>query len=282
MAPPENGGEIVADIPEEIRAHYDGYDEGSRLRAGDGRLEEARTRLLLERHLPAPPAVVVDVGGATGVYAHWLAARGYEVHLRDIIPAYVERAQADAPPGAPLATAGVADARSLDLADDTADAVLVMGPLYHLTDGADRLTALAEARRVVRPGGVVYGAAISRYASALDGLWRNLVADPAFRPIVERGLAEGQHRNPTGDPTYFTTAYFHTPSELAAEFTDAGLEGATVLPVEGIGWIMPDFDDRWADAENRSIILDMVEKTEGVAELHGVSQHLLAIGWEPA
>ncbi|MBT8194319.1 MAG: class I SAM-dependent methyltransferase [Acidimicrobiia bacterium] len=270
------------EIPDEIVAHYEQYDEHTRLRDGDGQLENARTRLLIDRYFPPPPAVVLDIGGGPGVYANWLAAAGYTVHLRDPMPRHIDEAMASAHPGSPLASATVGDARDLDFDDASADAVLLLGPLYHLTGLDDRLRALREARRVLRPGGVVLAAGVSRFASALDGLWRNLPADPEFRTILERDLAEGQHRNPTGNLTYWTTAYFHRPDELRDELNDAGFERSEVVAVEGIGWIMPDFEDRWADPANRRHILDIVALTEREPSILGVSQHLLGVGWSPA
>jgi len=269
-------------IPPEIATHYETYDERTRLRDGDGQLEEARTRLLIERHFPAPPAVVLDIGGGPGVYAHWLAAAGYDVHLRDPMPRHIEEAIDAASDDHPLASAAVGDARLLDFEDGSADAVLLLGPLYHLTDLGDRLVALREARRVLRPGGVVLAAAVGRFASALDGLWRNLLADSEFRSILEGDLTDGQHRNPTGDLTYWTTAYFHRPDGLRAELEQAGFERSDVLAVEGIGWIMPDFAERWAEAASRRHILDIVARTEREPSILGASQHLLGVGWKPA
>ena len=86
-------------------------------------------------------------------------------------------------------TAEVGDARDLPLADASFDAALVLGPLYHLTDRADRLRALAEVRRVVRPGGLIFVAAISRFASLFDGLARGFLFEPGFRDIVDAGPA---------------------------------------------------------------------------------------------
>ena len=68
----------------EIIDHYRTYDESQRLKGDIGPLALTRTRELMERHLPPTPAVVLDVGGATGVYAFWLAERGYRVHLVDV------------------------------------------------------------------------------------------------------------------------------------------------------------------------------------------------------
>src|SRR5262249_39568553 len=160
------------------------------------------------RFLPAPPAVVADVGGGPGLYACWLADLGYEVHLYDPVPLHVAQAEAasKARPTHPLAGCAVGDARAVGRPDESADAVRLLGPLYHLTERADRLAALREARRVLRPRGTLVAAAISRFASALDGLRAGFLDDPAFAAIVSRDLADGQHRNSAGHPAYFTTA----------------------------------------------------------------------------
>src|SRR5262245_54108334 len=200
--------------PPEMTAHYDAGLERDRLEQGPGRLERARTAEIVERFFPPAPAVVLDVGGGAGAYACPLARRGYEVHLIDAVPLHVEQAREASArqPESPLAGAAVGDARRIDHADGSADAVLLLGPLYHLTDRGDRLAAWREARRVLRPGGVVLAAAISRFASTLDGLRRGLFDDPVFARLAEQDLRDGQHRNPTGDPRYFTTTYFHLPA----------------------------------------------------------------------
>jgi ubiquinone/menaquinone biosynthesis C-methylase UbiE len=174
----------VSGIDPRIRAHYSSGSERDRLTAGTGRLEFLRTQELLARVLPPPPAVVLDVAGAAGVHAEPLAAQGYEVHLIDPVPLHVE--QARSVPG--LAGVARGDARVLDRSDASVDAVLLLGPLYHLTERADRVRALAEGRRVLRPGGVLAAAAISRYASAVDGLFRGHLREPGFEAIVERDL----------------------------------------------------------------------------------------------
>ena len=171
----------------DIAAYYDRGDEQGRL--GDwGRLEFLRTRELLARFLPAPPATVLDVGGAAGAYALPLAAEGYEVHLVDPVALHVEQARAAsaAQPDAPLASAVVGDARALPVDDHSADVVLLLGPLYHLTEAADRTRALHEARRALRPGGLLAAAAITRFASTLDGVAQGFLLEPGFEAIVER------------------------------------------------------------------------------------------------
>jgi ubiquinone/menaquinone biosynthesis C-methylase UbiE len=266
----------------EVESFYARGLERDRLTSGAGALEFARTTMLLERLLPAVPATIADIGGGPGRYATWLAARGYQVHLLDPVQLHIEQAQAAATDaGVKLASARVGDARALDFAGASFDAVLLLGPLYHLPDRSDRMKALGEARRVCRPGGVVLAAAISRFASTLDGLRGGYLADPAFAAIAESDLRDGRHQNPTGDPAYFTTAYFHRPTELRAECEEAGLNHERTVGIEGPAWLLPDLDAWLGDQSRRNVLLAAVAHLEAEPSLLGASAHLLAIARRP-
>jgi ubiquinone/menaquinone biosynthesis C-methylase UbiE len=271
---------MASNSGDEIVRHYTQADEASRLRTGWFQLEQARTQELILRYLPAAPARVIDVGGAVGAYACWLASLGYEVHLIDPVSRHVEQARAasDAQPRNPLASATLGDARKIEQADQSADAMLMLGPLYHLTERSDRLAALREARRVAKPGAPIFVAAISRFSALLDSLSGGFFDQPEFAAILDRGLAEGQHRNPTGNLLYFTDAVFHRPDELAAELSEAGLELVDVLPIEGPGWLARDFDRPWNNSGQRERLLAALRKVEHEPSLIGASSHLLAIG----
>lgn len=264
---------------DQIAEFYARGFERDRLTTGQGALELARTQALLERYLPAPPAVVADVGGGPGRYAVWLAERGYRVHLVDPIPLHIEQARAAsaARTNATLASAEVGDARAIPLPDASADAVLLLGPLYHLPGRADRQQALSEARRVCRTGGVILAAVISRFASTLDGLRGGYLEDPAFAAVAASDVRDGRHRNPTGDPAYFTTAYFHRPEELPTECTDAGLTHEATLAIEGPAWFLPDLDARLTDTRRRAVLLDALASLESEPTLLGASAHLLGV-----
>src|SRR5262245_5060139 len=167
--------------PPEVLSYYAGFPEETRLSVGASRLEYERTKEILARVLPGPPARIIDVGGAAGAYSLWLAEQGYEVHLVDASPRLVEEARTrSAKSRTPLASVSLGDARRLPQETGSAAAVLVMGPLYHLPSAADRVTSLREAFRVLARDGMTVVAAISRYASALDGLARKLALDPRF------------------------------------------------------------------------------------------------------
>ena len=258
------------DDAEAFVAHYGlGFEQG-RLTEGGDSLELVRTLEVLETVLPAAPADVLDVGGGAGVYAARLARGGYRVQLVDVVPLHVEQARAVAAelPEAHF-TASLGDARDLSgFADGALDVVLLLGPLYHLTEQSDRVRALAEARRVLRPGGLVAAAAISRFASLLDGTVRGYLDDPRFVAIVERDLRDGQHRNPENVPEWFTTAFFHRPEDLVAEIEAAGLRLERLAGVEGPGaWI-----GRWP--ERAELVLRAARLAEDAPSL---SAHMLAI-----
>jgi ubiquinone/menaquinone biosynthesis C-methylase UbiE len=238
-----------------------------------------RTQEILRRHLPAPPALVLDVGGGTGVHTSWLLDDGYEVHLIDLTPRHVERAREAF--GGPHFRADVGDARQLDLPDACVNAVLLLGPLYHLVERADRLAALGEARRVVRRGGLVAVAAISRFASLFDGLARGFLFDPAFREIVRRDLADGRHTNPDDRAHWFTTAFFHHPDELREEVAAADLRLVELVGVEGLAGWLASLDARWPVESDRAVIVDAARLIESQPSLAGLSAHLLAVARRP-
>ena len=243
----------MSPIPEEIERHYLQTRESERLTGPRGELELLRTQAILAKHLPPRPATIFDVGGAAGVYAFPLAKQGYRVHLIDPVDLHLQQAKSyAAESGIALESVAQGDARQLDVPSGSADAVLLLGPLYHLVDRADRLQALREARRILKAEGVLFVAGISRFASLIDGVASGGLRDPEFRAIVAADLASGQHRNPTNHPAYFTTGYFHRPEELAAEVRDAGFADVQVLAVEGPVWSAALFREAWDDPAHRA------------------------------
>jgi SAM-dependent methyltransferase len=264
-------------LPDEILDHYDReIDEARRLTHGLGQLELLRTREIVGRHLPPAPLRILDVGGGTGVHAAWLANDGHHVHLIDPVPRHVEQARRRTTQHGRI-TAELGDARNLSADTASFDAVLLFGPLYHLTERANRVRALQEAARVIRPDGVVFAAAITRFASLFDGLAREFLFDPEFRPIVERDLREGQHRNPQRRPHWFTTAYFHHPDELRAELERADLEVVELVGVEGLAGWLPQLSQRWHNPADRELILWSARTVEAEPSLLALSGHLLAV-----
>ena len=263
------------DDSHDVLEHYPLADERARLDTPIGQIELERTKEILLAHLPPPPAVVSDIGGGPGRYALWLAEAGYRVVHRDLVPLHVEQVAADAAARGLDVSTGVADARRLDLADGTVDAVLLLGPLYHLSRRADRLQALREARRILRPGGVAFLAAISRWAPRLHGevtlkLYREL---EGFHDEVVS--LERTGRMPPLFPGSFA-GYCHRPVQLRSEIVVAGFEVVELVAVEGLVFALPDLEERMADPADRAVVLDMARVLGSVPELLGLGPHLLA------
>jgi ubiquinone/menaquinone biosynthesis C-methylase UbiE len=263
----------------EISSYYARGKEADRLTHGENRLEHFRTQELLTRYLPKTPATLYDIGGGAGVYALWLAGQGYDVHA---MPLHIEQAlEAAKQLNVTLKDAVIGDARHLPYADSNADAVLLLGPLYHLTAREDRLQALRETYRVLKPDGLVFAVSINRFASTLDGLFNEYYGDPALLEVTNRTLQDGQHRNPQGKE-FFTTTFFHHPSELRQEVMEAGFRLEALLGIEGTGWLLQNFNAMWDDPVKRAWIVHVVRKLESEETLLGVSSHLMALGRKAA
>ncbi|TDV40685.1 class I SAM-dependent methyltransferase [Actinophytocola oryzae] len=254
----------------DILEYYERGGEESRLVDS---IEVLRTKVLLQRYLP-PGAEVLDVGGASGAYATWLAGEGHRVRLVDPVPRHVNSARGkgiDAVEG---------DARALDEPDGSRDAVLLLGPLYHLLDRGDRVRALAEAGRVTRD--LVVAAVISRWAPLFEGMLRGVIDSPGFLPMLREDLESGTRRATQNIPYGFTTCYFHRPIEIAGEIADAGLTLVDLLPVEGMAHWIPDLAARLAGPDKRAVVLELLERTEREPEILGATSHLLAVARKTA
>ena len=138
----------------------------------------------------------------------------------------------------------------------------MLGPLYHLTEHEDRVSALREAGRVSKSGTAVCCAVISRYASTIDRFYRNYVDDPDFLRIMQQDLAERQHMDTT-DKDYFTTSLFHRPEELESGMVESGVAVDALLAVEGFAWQIPRLREKMEDRAYRTLLLDMIGATEG-------------------
>ena len=266
-------------LPEDIARYYELGGEVGRLSTPFGELELARTQEILLRYLPEPPARVLDVGGGPGTYSAWLARLGYEVHLIDPLPLHLEQARelSQQQTKHPIASISPGEARALPYEDRSVDVVLLFGPLYHLTERAARVDALREAGRVLRNDGVVFAVGISRFASTLDGLMSGFLDDQEFARIARQDLIDGQHRIPTEEEHYFTSAFLHHPDELRGEIEESGLQLEKLLAVEGAAVFLQDLETRWADTGRREQLLEVLRWLEDEPSMLGATGHLMAV-----
>ena len=272
-------------IDKHVLAGYNAGMERNRLRTGIGRIEFERTKELLLERLPSPPAVIYDIGGGYGEYAWFLSSLGYKVHLFDISETNIRMSSelAEEYPRTTLAAAEVADARSIDRPDGSADAVLLMGPLYHITERSERLLALAESRRVLKGGGLLFAAGINRcstllWAASVYGKKKRLLEEPAFMEMVAHELESGHHIKPaTGSYRGIGNSYFHSADTLREELAEAGFHDTEIHGIDGCAWMAPDLDTLWEKATAREALMHTVRLLDGRNETIGISTHILGI-----
>ena len=276
-------------IDKTVLAGYNAGIERNRLRTGIGRIEFMRTKEILLETLPEAPAVIYDIGGAYGEYAWWLSSLGYEVHLFDLSRTNIGMSAelAEEYPGCSLASAEVCDARSIPRPDKSADAVLLMGPLYSITEYEERLLAIKECRRLLKDDGFLFSAALTPYSVLVsrlavyhedDSKKRRELDDPAVISMIERALADGCYINPERKiADGLGSSHLHTAKALKEELFCGGFETRTVYGVMGGAWLAPNIEELLEHEETRNVLMKTVRMIDTHEEIIGLAGHLLAV-----
>lgn len=264
-------------IDKDVLAGYNAGIEKGRLHKGIGLIEFERTKEILKEMLPPPPAVIYDIGGAYGEYSYYLTSLGYEVYLYDIAEKNIEMSsKLGKKLGLTLKAAEVADARSIDRPDNSADAILLLGPMYHIIDREERLLCLKECHRLLKPNGLLFTAAISRYATMLKYTERYdrkpLLDDDDFFKMLEGTVNTGIHtKKPMG------LSYFHKPDELKDEVEAAGFTNTDIRGILSPIWLVRNLDKAWKKPKKREALMRVVRLLEKEESLFGLSTHFLSI-----
>ena len=179
--------------------------------------------------------------------------------------------------------AEVGNARNIDKPDDSADVVLLMGPLYHLQDRSDRKKVLGEAHRVLKKGGLLIAAGISKFSTATWALStygrdNDFLDDDVYMDMLRREMIYGEHDRPEKYPFFIANAYFHHVDDMESELKDSGFVVSDTRAVEGTVWITPMLDERWNDTLGRERLLELIHLTEDERTMIGMSPHFLTIG----
>jgi 2-polyprenyl-3-methyl-5-hydroxy-6-metoxy-1,4-benzoquinol methylase len=259
-----------------VRAYYDKNPESNRFDAPHGRLEFDRTKAILTCHPTRAPMDILDVGGGTGAYSFWLAEMGHRVTFVDLSDVHVRcvRERNETTAGR-ITSISKGTALDLSFPQGSFDVVLNMGPKYHLPAG-DRQKELGQSGRVLREGGLLVTAYISRFAALMDGYKKDLVLDPVYVPLAIGDLKSGTHDSPD-DGKCFTLAYMHRPEELRPELEAAGFRVVDVLAVEGLFWKYP-HPGQYVQAQYQyARLLEYAELIEREPSVLGASPHLLAV-----
>jgi ubiquinone/menaquinone biosynthesis C-methylase UbiE len=264
---------------ERVLQRYELTDEDGRLwEPGKGDLVRLRTWDIFERYLP-PSGRVLDVGGGPGAHAAHLAEKGFDVYLLDPVQKHLQAARRRAA-STEQWTFEVApgDARELPMPDSSFDVVLLLGPLYHLVDASDRQKALAEAQRVLRPGGTLLAEIICRDAWVLDATLRDRLSEPDIWDVFTRNIDTGLSHDPGTLSEGGFWAYFHRPEELRSELSGAAFADIELVAVEGFGWLLGDLERR---IQEPGPFLRAIRLTENEVSMLGCSAHVIGAAARP-
>ncbi len=260
---------------------YDFYNNGAeidRLEYGLGTVEFYRSKEIISDYITGK-SVIYDIGGGVGKYSEWLAENGHDVTLIELAPKAVEYAKKN------MKTpykAEVGDARNIDKPDESADVVLLMGPLYHLQEKSERVKALNEAYRVLKKGGLLIAAGISKYSTATWALStygrdNDFLDDDVYMDMLRKEITTGEHDRPEKYPFFIANAYFHHVDDMESELKESGFEVSDTRAVEGSVWITPMLDEKWNDTIGRKRLLELIHLTEYERTVIGMSPHFLTI-----
>lgn len=264
-------------MPSRVERFYDRNPQHEWERLERHRTEFAMTMRALEDHLPRPPAKVLDIGGGPGRYAVELAKRGYEVTLFDLSRGCLEFAEERARE-AGVGLAGYEHGNATDLSrfeDAKLEVALLMGPLYHLLEEGERQRAIREARRVLRPNGVIFAAFITRYAPIRWAAKYEPELIIEDRKGLEGLLTSGRLRARPGGG--FTDAYFIHPAEVKPLMEEEGFQTLELIACEGlISMIEEKVNELSGEPWERWVELNY--RLGKDLSLHGAAEHLLYVG----
>lgn len=251
-----------------VSTFYGGIDEDARLIGSrHGQLEYA-TAMHYIRKYADDGSKILEIGAGTGRYSIALAKAGHDVTAVELVESNLSVLQHN---GAELDNLHAYQGDALNLSrfpDSSFDVTLLFGPMYHLYDASDVHTALDEAIRVTRPGGVILTAFLSVYAILFDNyLNGHLLA----------GLAE--NFDSKGRVLHFEEQLFtgYDVAEFEALFADKAVRHITTAAADTVLELAEDRRDFAMSDEEFAAFTSYHLATCEKRELLGCSSHLLYI-----
>jgi len=262
-------------IDKEIDTFYSETAEATRLEVGLGPLEFERNKELITRYLSKKRTTIIDVGGGPGIYAEWLAEKKHTVYLVDPVSKHIEEAKKRSDKLKNKFNSMLGESRNLDFPDQFADMVILHGPLYHLQKKAERLECLKEAKRVLKPGGIVLGFAINYTASTMVSLLQGVIQQNVFFQMCKQELENGIHQAPKDMAGILPKAYYHKQEELKDEFEKVNFKYLNTYAVEGMIWLDKNYFESRSDATKKKRMMELLAVTESDKNLLSFSPHLM-------
>lgn len=259
---------------EHIKQYYESYDEDNRLLKDNAhKIELITTTYFLDKFINKKSRIL-EVGAGTGVYSLYYAENGHDVTALDLVPKHVEIMKDKA--SLRKLTMNVVEGNALNLSsfsEGSFDTVLCLGPLYHLITEEDRRKCIEECLRVLKPGGILAAAYISRFSTFVNYILRDKenINDRGLQNISKQGLEAGEAID-----CFYHSTYFEI-EELMNQFDIIKLEH---IGTDGIGGTLRDITNKFDDSEFE-LWMDYHLRTCGDSSLAGYSQHGLYICRKP-
>ncbi len=266
----------MIDDVSDITAHYNNDPEREDSRLERHQLEYELTWRYLNRYLPASGAIL-EIGAASGRYTVELTKRGYAVTATDLSAVLLDRCKQRLIEAALADNVRliVTDARDLSvLGKQEFDAVLLMGPLYHLIEEADRMLAIKQASNHLRKGGLIFSAFVSRYGLLGDLMKKYphwIERQSEARSVIERG------RDPDDLPRVGFRGYFARVPEIAPLHESIGFDTQVLAGIEPAISADDDSFNRLQGTQ-RQLWLDLLYEISTEPSTIGASRHLLYVG----
>ena len=262
-------------ISKELNDFYNKASEETRLEKGMGIFEFERIKELIKQHISKSNYTIVDIGGGTGKYSEWLSQEGHNVHLIEPVLKHIKLAEKRSKKLKNPFSVTIGEAKKLPYQDNSADLVILHGPLYHLQKREDRIAAIIEAKRVLKKGGIILGFAINATASTVVGLMNGMIHTNSFFEMCKEELTTGIHNAPKDFPFLLVDAFYHKPEGLKAEFLEQNLNFINLFAVEGMIWLDNEYFANMLDKKKSKTLKALQKLTQNDEYLLPFSPHMM-------
>lgn len=287
---------------EKVKNYYRHFDEKNRLRNDNsGKLEFLMTMRILEKNLPPVQGAenpegavangaagatsvdgvsILDLGGGAGVYSFPLAKKGYKVTLADLSETLLAQAnnQKKEDDVQNLISCDQVNATDLNCYNDQSfDVVLLFGPLYHLTEKAEREKCISEVGRVLKKGGKVFASFIP-HLSGIIALVQRFCWSPEQVDIstLEECFASGKFKNLSDKG--FQEGFYPVSEEIENLFSANGFEKIMLRSIRGFGYEKEDVIFKFKNKNVFSKILDLIDSTAEDKSIIEMCGHAMYVG----
>jgi len=281
---------------EKVKNYYRHFDEKNRLRNDNsGKLELLMTMRILEMNLPPVQVTettggadsdsvneisILDLGGGAGVYSFPLAKKGYKVTLADLSETLLAQAnkQKEADNVQNLISCDQVNATDLSCyKDQSFDVVLLFGPLYHLTEKAEREKCISEVSRVLKKGGKIFASFIPHLSGSIALVQRFCWSpDQVDINTLEECFESGKFKNLSDKG--FQEGYYPVSEEIENLFSGNGFEKILLRSIRGFGYEKEDVIFKFKNKNVFSKILDLIDSTAEDKSIIEMCGHAMYVG----